>query len=84
MEEVSVQFLQCLLKDGVGGRSRKTESMEEKWCKRKLSNEVSVAESRVELEAQEDKKSWEWEVWRSSEGRGLGWYHIAKIDKFIK
>jgi hypothetical protein len=84
MEELGVQSLHSLLKDGIAGSSCKTELFKEKWVELELSHEGSVAESRVELESKEDKESGKREVRRSSEGGGPGWYHIAKLDKFIK
>ncbi len=75
---------QGLLKDGVGGRSLETESVKEEWGEAKLSNKDPVDESRVGLEAQEDKESREWKVRRSSERRGFERYHIAKLDKSIE
>ncbi len=84
MEELSVQSFDGLLEDGVAGSSCKTELFKEEWVGLELGHEGPVAESPVELESQKNKKSWEWEVRRSSEGGGSVRYHIAKLDKFIK
>lgn len=43
-----------------------------------------IPKTRVELESEENKESGKREVRRSSEAGGAGWYHIAKLDKFIK
>jgi len=72
------------LKDGVGGRFLETELFKEEWGEAKLSNKGSVAESRVELEAQKYKERREWEIRRSSKSGSSVRYHIAKLDKFIK
>ena len=71
MEELSVQFLQCLLKDGVGRSSFKTKLLEEVRIGVELGHEGPIPESGVELESKENKESWEWEVGRTSEGGGL-------------
>jgi hypothetical protein len=84
MEELRVQSLQCLLEDGVAGRSRKTKLGKEGGVEDKLSNKGPVAESGVELEPEKHKESRKGKVRRSAKGRGLGRYHIAKLDKFSK
>ncbi len=60
--EVGVQARQCLVEDGVAGSSCKTELFKEVRGEGELSHKDPVAESRVDLESEENKESWEWEV----------------------
>jgi hypothetical protein len=49
-----------------------------------LGHEVTVAESQVELECKEDKKSGERERDWTTEPRGVMWNHVAKSHKFVE
>ncbi len=84
MEELSVQARQCVLEDGITWSSFKTEVFKEKWVGLELCHESPVAESPVELKSKENKECGKGKIRRSSEGGGSVWYHIAKLDKFIK
>ncbi|MBS3795925.1 MAG: sulfotransferase, partial [Candidatus Thorarchaeota archaeon] len=84
VQKLGVQSLECLLEDGIAWSSRKTEVMQQLRVTGELGHEGPVAETRVELEAQEDKESREGKVRRSSEGRGLLGDHSTKVDKLIK
>ncbi len=83
MEESGVQSLQCLLKEGVGGGHSRPSRSRSSGVK-ELSNEVSVTETRVELETQKNKEGRDGKVWRSAEGGTSSRYHNTKVDKFIK
>ena len=78
MEELGVQALQCLLEDGIGRSSFKTKSLKKVGIDGEIGNKVTIPKSHIELESQEDKESWEWEVRRSSKGGSPVRYHIAK------
>jgi len=68
VEELGVQSLECLLEDGITRGSLKTEVLQQLRVTGELGHKGPVAEARVELEAQENKKSREGKVRRSSKG----------------
>ena len=83
-EGVRVDTGQCLLKQGVAGSFLKAKTTQQVGVEVHKGDEVTIAESRVELESEEDKENGEWELDRSAvSGPDVG-DGIAKADKFVE
>jgi len=84
MKESCVDTGQCLLKQGVAGGSLKAKTTQQVGVEVYKGNEVTIAESRVELESKKNEENGEWELDRSAvSGPGVG-DDIAKADKFVE
>jgi hypothetical protein len=83
MEEEGVQPLQCLMEQGVAWSSHESEVVKELGVEVDECNKVTISQTRVELESEENKENWERELDRSTIGGPAVRNRIAKAHKFL-
>ena len=84
MKESCVDTGQCLLKQGVAGSSLKAKTTQQVGVEVYKGDEVTIAESRVELESEKNEENGEWELDRSAVSVPGVRDGIAKADKFVE
>ena len=84
MKESCVDTGQCLLKQGVAGSSLKAKTTQQVGVEVYKGDEVTIAESRVELESEKNEENGEWELDRSAVSGPSVRDGIAKADKFVE
>lgn len=84
MKKLGVQPLQCLMEQGVAGRSGEPEVLKELGVEVDPGNKVAISQTRVELECQKNKESGKRKLDRATIAGSGVWNGIAKADKLIK